>query len=104
MKACGVVAVLVSFLLLNFVSMTESFPNGAPVEACIYQTVPNHTGTKPSPPSTFSHEFVATQGNWVPGANIHVHVSGPKIKGFFIQAIDDDYKPIGSFIKNVYSG
>ncbi|KAA0196585.1 hypothetical protein HAZT_HAZT007092 [Hyalella azteca] len=32
-----------------------------------------------------------------------VHVSGPKIKGFFIQAIDDDYKPIGSFIKNDYS-
>ncbi|XP_047737738.1 ferric-chelate reductase 1 [Hyalella azteca] len=34
---------------------------------------------------------------------VPVHVSGPKIKGFFIQAIDDDYKPIGSFIKNDYS-
>ncbi|KAF2361861.1 Reeler domain [Trinorchestia longiramus] len=98
-----VVTVFVCCLLLNGVTITESFPNGAPVEACIYQTVPNHTGTKPSLPSTFLHEFVATRGSYVPGSTIHVHVSGPKIKGFFIQAIDDNYKPIGSFIKNDFS-
>lgn len=71
MRASGILAVIVSCLLINKVSITESFPNGGPVEACIYQTVPNHTGTKPSLPSSFIHEFVATRGSYTPGAAIH---------------------------------
>lgn len=93
----------VACLLLVAVPQTDSFPNGAPVEACIYQTVPNHPGTKPKEGETFYHEFVATSGSYRPGATIHVHLNGAKIKGFFIQAIDDNYKPIGSFVKNEYS-
>ena len=58
-------------LVVLSVSITESFPNGAPVESCIYQTVPNHPGTKPQPAPTFYHEFVATAGSYRQGGSIH---------------------------------
>lgn len=96
-------ALLCSSLVIFGLSMTYGFPNGAPIEACIYQTVPNHPGTKPNQVETFRHEFVATSGTFGPGSVIDVHLNGPGFKGFFIQAINDDYKPIGSFVKNDFS-
>jgi len=95
--------------LLGLAGGALAFPNGAPVEACIYDTRPNHAGTRAEPADLFKHEFIADAGNYTShgfhrGHNsIHVHLRGSPFKGFFIQAIDDNYKPIGSFVKNEYS-
>jgi len=64
------VLVILSSLVLVGVPSTQGFPNGAPIEACIYQTVPNHPGTKPQPTESFGHEFVATSGTYGPGSVI----------------------------------
>ena len=55
----------------SLMPVTDGFPDGAPIEGCIYQTVPNHPGTKSLEPETFYHEFVATSGTYHPGSTIH---------------------------------
>ena len=67
--ASTILALLGTFVLMP-VPISEGFPNGAPVEACIYQTVPNHPGTKPQLAESFPYEFVATSGTWGPGSAI----------------------------------
>lgn len=60
----GVVVMVVEF------TFVVGFPDGAPVEACIYSNFPNHAGTKPLSPKTFPFEFVASSDKYFPGQKI----------------------------------
>ena len=43
----------------------RGFPDGGPVEGCVFETVPNHAGTRPQG-APFKHEFVADSGSFGP--------------------------------------
>ncbi|KAL7633890.1 UNVERIFIED_CONTAM: hypothetical protein RMT77_015851 [Armadillidium vulgare] len=86
--------------VLCSLSLVGSFPDGAPVEACIYKNHPNHPGTKSLPPSSFPFAFTASSSTFHPGSTVKVVISGPPFKGFFVQAREGGPKGkwIGEFI------
>ena len=57
-------------LILVLVTITESFPDGGPVEGCIYETQPNHVGTESDKPDKLPYRFEATSGYYRPGTVI----------------------------------
>ncbi|XP_063869238.1 putative defense protein 1 [Scylla paramamosain] len=98
MHVAGALALLVAVVA----SVCEAFPEGAPIEACIYGNKPNHYGTKPKPPQDSKVKFFASDSYYEPGSIIYVHIQGGNpFKGFFVQARDAKTKEwIGSFQGN----
>ncbi|MPC81220.1 hypothetical protein E2C01_075827 [Portunus trituberculatus] len=63
----GALALLVAVVA----SVCEGFPEGAPIEACLYGNKPNHYGTKAKPPQDSKVKFFATDSYYEPGAVIY---------------------------------
>ncbi|XP_050703193.1 reelin domain-containing protein 1-like [Eriocheir sinensis] len=97
MYASGALAVFLAVVVVVW-GPCSAFPDGAPIEACIYGNKPNHYGTKPQPRHTMKLNFLASDSYYEPGSVIYVHITGGTFKGFFVQARDaKTNKWIGTF-------
>ncbi|XP_026482144.1 putative defense protein 3 [Ctenocephalides felis] len=67
-----------------------SFPDGAPVDACVKSrpNQPNHGSARPQEPHTRPYRVIASHQHYGPGSQITVTISGDVFRGFFIQARD----------------
>ena len=54
-----------------FLTPVTSFPNGAPIEACIRGNTPNHPSTHPLSISTSPYVFTASDNTYSLGSTIH---------------------------------
>ncbi|XP_049869989.1 putative defense protein 3 [Pectinophora gossypiella] len=67
----------------------ESFPDGAPVDACVKDrpNQPNHGQHRTQPLSTLPYRVVASSSSYGPNSPITVSIEGVEpFKGFFLQA------------------
>ncbi|XP_045447142.1 putative defense protein 3 [Melitaea cinxia] len=78
------------FVLILFICWgVESFPDGAPVDACVKSRAnqPNHGQHRTQPLSSLPYRIVASSSNYGPNSRISVTIEGAEpFKGFFIQA------------------
>ncbi|XP_036621804.1 ferric-chelate reductase 1 [Trichosurus vulpecula] len=84
------------WVLLQLISPVANYANGKVSEAC-HTMVPGHGYTPQSDPI---HKITLNQTKFIPGDTITVTLSGPRFKGFLIEARnaeDLDGSPIGSF-------
>ncbi|KAK5650486.1 hypothetical protein RI129_001515 [Pyrocoelia pectoralis] len=80
-----------AFVFSVIVTNTVSFPDGAPIDACVRTPVnqPNHSRAKPQPPESNPYQIVASDSHYGPGTQITVTIEGNEnFKGFLIQARD----------------
>ncbi|KAG5881101.1 hypothetical protein JTB14_036585 [Gonioctena quinquepunctata] len=78
-------------VILGLVIGTNSFPDGAPVDACVGNKAnqPNHGQAKPQSPQTNPFQILQSAAEYGPGSQITVTIQGrSNFKGFFIQARD----------------
>ncbi|XP_046963612.1 putative defense protein 3 [Vanessa cardui] len=76
-------------LILLICMGVNSFPDGAPVDACVKDRAnqPNHGQHRTQPLSTLPYRIVASSANYGPNTRITVTIEGAEpFKGFFIQA------------------
>ncbi|XP_013138852.1 PREDICTED: putative defense protein 3 [Papilio polytes] len=76
-------------LVLLFLLGVESFPDGAPIDACVKDRAnqPNHGQHRTQPMSTLPYRVVASSAHYTPNSRITVTIEGAEpFKGFFIQA------------------
>ncbi|KAI5644467.1 reeler domain-containing protein [Phthorimaea operculella] len=78
------------FVVLLFLTWgVESFPDGAPVDACVKDrpNQPNHSQHRTQPLSTLPYRVIASSSSYGPNSAITVTIEGSEpFKGFFIQA------------------
>ncbi|CAL1277311.1 unnamed protein product [Larinioides sclopetarius] len=78
----------------------NSFPQGAPAEAC-ESLLPRHYGTEPKDADHSPYSFLASDNHYHYRMDgIQVQLTGPRFKGFLIAAMDPDtHERIGEWYK-----
>lgn len=71
MYPSGAVALFLAVVVAVVCGPCAAFPDGAPIEACIYGNKPNHYGTKPQPRQSMKLNFLASDSYYEPGSVIY---------------------------------
>ncbi|XP_068631386.1 putative defense protein 3 [Battus philenor] len=81
---------MISITLFSlFLLGVESFPDGAPIDACVKDRAnqPNHGQHRTQPLSTLPYRIVASSSYYTPNSRLTVTIEGAEpFKGFFLQA------------------
>ncbi|XP_012286609.1 putative defense protein 3 [Orussus abietinus] len=89
MDATKLALILLSTIVTRLIPV-YGFPDGAPVDVCVKPrpNEPYHGQARSQPLESNPYSVVASSGQYGPGTQITVTISGTDFKGFFLQARD----------------